>query len=171
MKNLFLVHSLTNIIDDALFKISILVEISELIGFWSNQRILNRLTDAPTGRWDAAYQIPAESLFVHAVTVNDSPIEFDIFGSYVYCDATTNDEVIADYNFRQTEVNFPSYFIQALVYELSGQFALSIARDENLSQMMFNNARFFLQKARTLDSQQQTTPKLIVNRFITNRRS
>ena len=139
--------------------------------FATDQRILNRLTDEPTGRWDAGYLIPAESLFVHAVTVNDSPIKYDVFGNHIYCDATEIDVVIADYNFRQLEAKFPSYFIQALVYELAGQFALGIARDDALSQMMFNNARFYMQKARTMDSQQQTTRKLITNRFIVTRRS
>ena len=139
--------------------------------FAIDQRALNRLTSEPTGRWDAAYLIPAESLFVHAVTVNDAPIQYDIFGNMVYCDATTNDTVIADYNFRPTEAKFPSYFVQALVYELAGQFALGIARDDALSSMMFNNARFYMQRARTMDSQQQTTRKLITNRFIVSRRS
>ena len=69
----------------------------------------------------------------------------------------TADTVIADYNFRPTEAKFPSYFVQALVYELAGQFALGIARDDALSRMMFNNARFYMQRARTIDSQQQTT--------------
>jgi len=139
--------------------------------FATDQRILNRLTDTPTGRWDAGYLIPAESLYVHTVTVSDSPIKYDIFGNYVYCDATTTDVVIADYSFRQSEAKFPSYFVQALVYELSAQFALGIARDEGLSSMMFNNAKFYLQKARTMDSQQQTTKKLVTNRFIVSRRS
>ena len=107
--------------------------------FATDQRALNRLTSEPTGRWDAAYLIPAESLFVHAVTVNDAPIQYDIFGNMVYCDATTNDT--------------------------------GIARDDALSSMMFNNARFYMQRARTMDSQQQTTRKLITNRFIVSRRS
>ena len=139
--------------------------------FATNQAILSRLTDSPTGRWDSAYQIPVSSIYVHAITVNDTPIKYDIFGSYVYNDATVNDVVIADFSFRQTEPNFPSYFTQALVYELAGQFALGIARDEGLSRMMFDNARFYMQKARTMDSQQQTTKKLITNRFIVSRRS
>ena len=139
--------------------------------FASNQKVLGRLSDAPTGRFEAGYALPSDSLYVHTLTVNKSPIKFDIYGAVAFCDATVNDEVIADYSFRQTEVNFPSYFTQALVYELAGQFALGIARDEGLSTMMFNNARFFMQKARTMDSQQQTTRKLNTSRFITERRS
>ena len=45
--------------------------------FASNQAVLNRLSDAPTGRFNAAYQLP-ENLFVHAVTVNDFAIEYNI---------------------------------------------------------------------------------------------
>mgnify|MGYP003134000504 FL=1 len=139
--------------------------------FASNQKILNRLSDEPTGRFDSAYSLPSDAIYIHTLTVNKSPIKFDIYGKVAFCDATINDEVIADYSFRQTEVNFPSYFVQALVYELAGQFALGIARDEGSSNMMFNNARFYMQKARTMDSQQQTTKKLITNRFIVERRS
>ncbi len=42
--------------------------------FATDQAVLNRLTDAPTGRYDFAYQLPADTLLVHAVTVNDGQI-------------------------------------------------------------------------------------------------
>ena len=42
--------------------------------FATKQAQLSRLSDAPTGRYDAAYQLPSDSLMLHAVTVNDYPI-------------------------------------------------------------------------------------------------
>ena len=54
--------------------------------FSTNQAVLNRLSDAPTGRFDAAYQLP-DYLFVHAVTVRDLQIEYNIYGSKIFCDA------------------------------------------------------------------------------------
>ena len=32
--------------------------------FSTDQAVLNRLTDAPSGRWDAAYQLPSESIML-----------------------------------------------------------------------------------------------------------
>tara|TARA_R100000995_G_scaffold84849_2_gene65218 strand:- start:8276 stop:8890 length:615 start_codon:yes stop_codon:yes gene_type:complete len=138
--------------------------------FAVNQAVANRLSDAPTGRWDASYQIPSDSLMVNTVTINDRSIEYQIYGNFIFNNATVNDEVIIDYNFRQDESRWPSYFTQAVVYELAGHFALSLARNDQMSNNMFDKARFFMQKARTLDSQQQTTLKLNTNRFITARR-
>jgi|TARA_R110000824_G_scaffold106146_1_gene250769 hypothetical protein len=138
--------------------------------FAVNQAIANRLTAEPTGRWDASYQIPSDSLMVNTVTINDRSIEYQIYGNFIFNNATVNDKVIIDYTFRQDESRWPSYFTQAVVYELAGHFALSLARNDQMSNNMFDKARFFMQKARTLDSQQQTTLKLNTNRFITARR-
>ncbi len=139
--------------------------------FAVNQAVGNRLSDAPTGRWTSAYQIPSDSLMINAVTVNDVSIEYQIYGNFIFSNASVNDEVVIDYNFRQDENKWPSYFIQAVVYELAGHFALALARNDQMSNNMFEKARFFMQKARTLDSQQQTTLKLSTNRFVTSRRT
>ena len=40
--------------------------------FATNQQVLNRLTNEPTGRYDQAYQLPTDSIMVHALTVNDN---------------------------------------------------------------------------------------------------
>ena len=71
--------------------------------FATDQAVLNRLTDAPTGRYDFAYQLPPDTLLVHAVTVNDGQIEYQIYGDMVYADTSTQDEVIADFTFRARE--------------------------------------------------------------------
>ena len=108
---------------------------------------------------------------INAVTVNDRSIDYQIYGNFIFNDASVNDVVVIDYNFRQVEANFPAYFVQAVVYELSGHFALALARNDSMSNNMFEKARFFMQKARTLDSQQQTTLRLSTNRFVTSRRT
>ena len=139
--------------------------------FAVNQAIGNRLSDEPTGRYNSAYQIPSDSLMINAVTVNDRNIDYQIYGNFIFNDASVNDVVVIDYNFRQLEAKFPAYFVQAVVYELAGHFALALARNDSMSNNMFEKARFFMQKARTLDSQQQTTLRLSTNRFVTSRRT
>jgi len=139
--------------------------------FATNQQQLNRLEAAPTGRWEAAYQLPSETLLVHALTVNDVPIKYDIYGDKAYTNSSSTDVVIADFTYRADEQNWPSFFTLAVQHMLAGTFAISIARDSTLSQLMDQKAQLFMAQARRDDSQQQTTRKLNTSRFITQRRS
>lgn len=139
--------------------------------FATNQALLNLLSAAPTGRYDRAYQLPADLLMLHAVTVGDLPIEYQIYGSKVFADTDPADIVIADYTFRANEQDWPSYFTIAVEYSLAVVFATSIARDATLAALMKEQARESMAKARSLDSQQQTSRKLTTSRFIAERRS
>ena len=139
--------------------------------FATNQAVLNRLATAPTSRWDSAYQLPSGTLTVNAVTVNDYPIGFDTYGDNVYCNATATDEVVADYIFRATEAQWPSYFTVAVEYSMAAVLAVSVARDASLAQMLEQKASLTMMQARNRDSQRQTTKKLDTSRFIAQRRS
>ena len=139
--------------------------------FSTNQDVLNRLTDAPTGRYDNAYQQPDGTLMIHAITVNDNPIEYQIYGDKIYGNTSTNDVLIADYTYSANEQDWPSYFTIAVEYGLATLFATSIARDSSLAALMQDASTKAMAKARSLDAQQQTTRKLVTSRFITDRRS
>lgn len=139
--------------------------------FATNQAVLNRLATAPTSRWDSAYQLPSGTLTVNAVTVNDYPIGFDTYGDNVYCNATATEEVVADYIFRATEAQWPSYFTVAVEYSMAAVLAVSVARDASLAQMLEQKASLTMMQARNRDSQRQTTKKLDTSRFIAQRRS
>ena len=137
--------------------------------FATNQVILNRLTEVPTGRYDAAYQLPSGWLMTHAVTVNDNPIEYQTYGDKLFNNASSSDELVLDFTYREEEQYWPSYFTVAVEYELAVVFAVGLARDQQLAQLMSQQAIAAMTKARNLDGQQQTTRKLITNRFISNR--
>ena len=139
--------------------------------FATNQKVLNQLSDEPTGRYDLAYQLPSDLLMLHAVTVNDNLIDYQMYGDKVFADTSTQDVVIADYSFRANEETWPSYFTLAVEFSLAIIFATSIARDANLASLMTARAEATMAKARTMDSQQQTTKKLVTSRFLTARRS
>lgn len=139
--------------------------------FATNQVILNRLTEVPTGRYDAAYQLPSGWLMTHAVTVNDNPIEYQTYGDKLFNNASSSDELVLDFTYRAEEQYWPSYFTVAVEYELAVVFAVGLARDQQLAQLMSQQAIAAMTKARNLDGQQQTTRKLITNRFISNRRT
>lgn len=139
--------------------------------FATNQAELNRLSNAPSGRFDAAYQLPADNLMVHAATVSDLLIEYTLYGNKLFCNQSAGDTVIVDYTFRAREENFPSYFTLALEFVLASSFAMAIARDEQLAGLLERKSAQLMQQAKTLDSQQQTTRKLTTSRFIVERRS
>ena len=139
--------------------------------FAANQAELNRLSDVPTGRFDLAYQLPSDMLMLHALTVSDNPIEYNVYGDLAYTNGSETDQVVADYTIRVGEEKFPSYFILAVEYSLASAFAVSIARDDGLASILERKAQLLMQQAKTLDSQQQTTRKLVTSRFITERRS
>tara|TARA_R100001510_G_scaffold36903_1_gene33317 strand:- start:261 stop:854 length:594 start_codon:yes stop_codon:yes gene_type:complete len=139
--------------------------------FSTNQSILNRLSDAPTGRFDAAYQLPSGWLMTHVVTVNDTPIEYQTYGDKLFCNEAASSELVLDFTYRANEQGWPSYFTIAVEYELASVFAVSLARDQALAQLMTQQAATSMMRARNLDAQQQTTRKLSTSRFITNRRT
>jgi hypothetical protein len=139
--------------------------------FATNQSILTRNASAPTGRFDASYQLPATMLMLNAITVNDMPIEYDIYGDKAFCNAVATDVVIADYIFRATEANWPAYFTIAVEFSMAAILAVSVARDAQLASLMEQKANLYMMQARRLDSQQQTTRKLNTSRFIAQRRS
>ena len=139
--------------------------------FATNQKVLNLLSDAPTGRFDQAYQLPADLLMLHALTVNDLLVDYTVYGDKAFANTNEADQVVADYTFRADENTWPSYFTLAVEYQLASIFAAAIARDDGLMKMFDEKADIFMRQARTLDSQQQTTRKLVTNRFKTERLS
>lgn len=139
--------------------------------FATDQAVLNRLTEAPTGRWDAAYQLPADYIMLSAITVNEQNIKYDLYGTKAFCNATATDTVIADFVFRADESTWPPYFLTAVQYMMAGVLAVSVARDSQLASLMEQKANFQMVQARRLHSQQQTTRKLNTSRFIAERRS
>ena len=139
--------------------------------FATDQAVLARLSDEPTGRFDNAHQLPTGLLMLNAVTVADNPIKYTVYGDKVFSNVSDNDTVIADYIFRAGEEDWPSYFVIAVEYILASIFATSIARDANLAAILEQKANVFMAKARSTDSQQSTTRKLTTSRFLTERRS
>ena len=67
------------------------------------------------------------------LTVNDLAIEYNIYGSKIFCDASVNDILIADFTYRADEVDWPSYFSVCVEYAMAQVFATALARDQSLA--------------------------------------
>jgi hypothetical protein len=142
--------------------------------FATGQQQLSLLANAPTGRFEYAYQIPAnpECLKILAVTVNDALIQYSRYEDKIYLDGFgSQNAVIMDYIFRQSEDQFPPHFRLAVEYKLASIFGGSVARDAALVREFDQLSERQLLIAKNTDSQETTTKTLSTDRFITERRS
>ena len=142
--------------------------------FATGQQQLSLLANSPTGRFEYAYQIPAnpECLKILTVTVNDTLIQYNRYEDKIYLDGFgSQSTVIMDYIFRQSEDQFPPHFRLAVEYKLASIFGGSVARDAALVREFDQLSERQLLIAKNTDSQETTTKTLSTDRFITERRS
>lgn len=139
--------------------------------FSTQQAQLSRLTDTPYGRWDAGYQVPADCIMIHAVTVNDNLVKYEKYGDKIYCNLDSTATVIMDYTFRQEEDQFPPYFTLGVEYQLASLFGAAIARSAQLVGAFEQKHQIQMRTARNLDSQERTNKVLGTTRYANYRKS
>jgi hypothetical protein len=140
--------------------------------FATEQKQLSLLADAPTGRYEYAYQLPSspELLVLNTVTVNDNPIQYNRYGDKIFVNNYgSSNTLIADYIFRQDEADFPEYFKLALQYKLASIFAGSVARDAAMIQQFETLGENQMRIAKNIDSQEVSNSVLNTKRFIQDR--
>ena len=133
--------------------------------FATKQFELNRLVATPVGRWDAAYQVPSDSLMINAVTVQDLPINYDIYEDQIFNNAASTDSVIADYIYRASEATWAPYFTLGVEFSLASVFALSVTRKADIAQSYTQLAEGQFRRAKARDSQQVTNQNLRLSRY------
>ena len=142
--------------------------------FATEQQQLSLLANAPTGRYEYAYQIPTspQCLQIISITENDINIQYARYGDKIFVDGHgSQSKLIMDYIFRQDESEFPPYFRLAVEYKLASVFAGAIARDSAMVREFANLAERQILIARNTESAETTTKKLATDRFINERRS
>ncbi|MCH9838657.1 hypothetical protein K0U83_23540 [bacterium] len=138
--------------------------------FATAQASLNHVAAAPTGRFSDSWQLPTETILqLHAVTSNDYRIEFDVYGSQIYCDYDESNTLVADYTYRPAESLWLPAFKTAVQLQLAAFFAPALRADNDLAVLMQNRADTALRMAKLQDSQQRTSKKVTTNRFLAQR--
>ncbi len=137
--------------------------------FAMKQAELDRLVDTPIGRWAAAYQQPSDMLVLKAITINGHAMEYDRYNDMIYCDATENDTLVADYIFKAGPQDWPPYFTQAFVFAFAAMLGGALARDAALVDKYDQLAEKSMQRASSLDAQSQTSKRIISSRYISVR--
>lgn len=129
------------------------------------------LVDTPAARFGYAYQLPADLVKLIGLYFanSDSPLKYDRYGSMLFTDE--NGELAVDLIFRSPEALWQNYFIEALVVDLSADFAGGIKRNAGEAEAMRKRAEDEMwPTARRIDSQQQTTRPLGRSRLTAVRR-
>lgn len=117
-------------------------------------RELSKLTTPPAEidefGFTNAFVIPAESLRI--IRIDDPAENYIIVGDNVF---SNNNEIKVEMQIRAQEAEFPSYFINALEYELAARLALAITDDAGKHQLFQNKADRELAIAKNIDGQEQ----------------
>ncbi len=140
--------------------------------FSTGQSQLSRLSAVPEARWDAAYQLPTDPaiLQLNAITVSDILLSYDRYEDMIYCDASENDVVVADYLYRSSEGSWPATFRIAIIFDLASTFATAIARDDDMATALAQQAEVKYARAKSIDAQAQPARRAPVSRFLSARR-
>ena len=137
--------------------------------FATAEATLVRLQATPqSGRWEHAFQLPADLIALHNATVNGRQIDYDRLGDKLFTDAL--EPVVVEYTWRAPERQWPGHFADAFVCELTARFAKGLLRDVDLARSEERAAERAWQAAALDDSQQRTARRLPRSPLITVRR-
>lgn len=127
--------------------------------FATAQASLPRLSAEPVADFAYAYQLPADFLRVLSAGIGGRGrgIEYRIAERRLHCDTT---EVNLTYVFRPQESEFPPFFDQALIARLAAEFCIPLTDSTSRSELLHRLAEDEFGRAKTIDSQQKTAPRI-----------
>jgi hypothetical protein len=120
---------------------------------------LTEVTPAPLAEFEHAYDLPVD--FIRALSAGEHDRgkgqRYQIIGQQLHSNSTT---VTLTYLRRPDELEFPAYFVSALVGRLAAEFCLPLTENSTRSELLFRLAGAELRLAKLLDSQQDTPPAI-----------
>lgn len=135
-------------------------------GFARTTAMLARLAATPEGSvWQASYQLPADLLLIHRVTINGQPIRYERYGDAIQCNAVTTEPVYVTYSRRVPEAEWPDVFRVAIEYELAARFAFPVTAQESLAAAMRREAIAAWAVARGALAQEVPAQRLPISRM------
>lgn len=160
-----------SIVANQLYEPTVRYHLTRRWGFARTEVQLSRLTAAPLAtEWEAEYQVPADLIAIHRVTVAGLPIRFERFHATIRCNASSAESVVMTYVRRVDEAEWPAYFTGALELELAARFAFPVTSQESLAAGFMRQARDAWAHARLAGSQEQSAQQLPISRMKAVRR-
>jgi hypothetical protein len=110
----------------------------------------------PPEPWTAAYQLPDDLIDVRTLTLSGYPIDYEVHGTKVLCDAAEADEVILHYVWRVPESQWPPWFREGMIRRWEAILLRGIGERHREAAERDKAAEEQFAKARNRDSQSQT---------------
>lgn len=111
---------------------------------------------APPEPWTAAYQLPNDLIEIRTVKVVGCPIDYEVHGQTVLCNAAEADEVILHYIWLVPESAWPPWFREGMIRRLEAMFLRGVGERANEALARDKAALDSFALARNRDSQSQT---------------
>jgi len=123
--------------------------------FATKQVSLARLEENPVADYDASFQLPSDFLRALSAGVGDKGqgLRYRITADKLHANS---DEINLTYICVPNESEFPPFFDSALIARLSAELCIPITENSSRSEMLFKLADKEFQKAKLIDSQQDT---------------
>lgn len=128
--------------------------------FALKQYTLSQVNDFPeiTG-YNYAYQLPNDYLQIYSLDPMD---RYEIYGTLLYTNLNPT-ALKLYYTHKVSEANLPVYYVEFLVEKFAELFALMITQEAELAQLWGMSAKEKLNRAMTLDNQQQPSLSILSN--------
>lgn len=110
----------------------------------------------PSEPWTAAYELPADLVDIRTVTVVGVPIDYEVQGETILCNADASDAVILHYVWRVGETSWPAWFREGVIRRCEAIFLRGIGERFREAEARDSAAEEQFAKARNRDSQSQT---------------
>jgi hypothetical protein len=110
----------------------------------------------PPEPWTAAYQLPDDLIEIRTVKVAGYPIDYEVHGDKILCDAGETDEVILHYIWRVPEADWPPWFREGMIRRWEAILLRGVGERAREAQARDEAADESFAKARNRDSQSQT---------------
>jgi len=133
--------------------------------FASAQVRLARLATSPIADFSYAYQLPTD--FLRALSAGTGGagrgVSYRLQEKRLHTDM---EDVTLSYIFRPEPTEFPPYFTQALITHLAAEFCLPLTESASRGETFLRMGEKELQKARNIDSQQQTPQTISLDALV-----
>ena len=127
--------------------------------FATAQSVLPMLAAEPVADFAHAFQLPAD--FLRALSAGLGPrgrgIVYRVAERRLHADASN---VVLTYIFRPAETDFPPFFDQALIARLASEFCIPLTESTTRADVLMKLAEHEFQRAKTIDSQQDTPGRI-----------
>ena len=110
----------------------------------------------PPEPWTAAYQQPTDLMEIRTVKVAGDPINYEVHGDTILCDADEADEVILHYIWRVPEADWPPWFREGVTRRMEAVFLRGVGERYREAQARDDAAQEQFALAKNRDSQSQT---------------